>query len=895
MWKNIFVLVLFFCICKNIHAQRIQSTVTDSLDVPLVGATIVLISSQDSIMAGFALTDEKGKFKLNDIEQGEYSLQVTYLGYAPYSNKITLEKEDLTLDAIILKVADNRLSEVVIEGEIAPIVVKDDTLVYNASAFETQAHEVVEDLLRKMPGVEIESDGSIIAQGEKVEQVLVDGKQFFDGNTKTATKNLPAAAIDNIKFYDKQSESSEFTGIKDGQEKKTMDLELKEDYKTGQFGKVRAGIGIDESKNERYDAGLNANRFGENIKMSAIANFYNAQQSNKNSGIGRMSRSLSTNGGIGFPEKKDGGLNLNFNPSKKISLSGSYNINSSKNNLSTLTQSENYISENSSFINYSERNSSNAGLGHTLSSNATLRIDSTQEISVRGSLSLSNSNNTSNSTEQTIDNNLINQSLSLNQSAYLSDSHNISGSVNYRKKIGEKKRILVMESFLTCSTSDSSQDLEVQTEFQQNPLENFDLNQLREDRNDGLRVKNKISYAEPFNNQNHLEINYVSNFTDDLLINNTFDRTEQDVLIINDELTQENKKDFNTHSIGIAYHQKFEKINLKTEGTFQRTILKGDYSDISSKISKKGFYFIPSASLNYIFNTSQKIKLQYSSSVREPSILQLQPFVNNFDPLNVFIGNPNLKPEFNHSIRLNFSHFDRFNFTSFFWSANLNLGKNRIIYQSFIDDQLITTTSPINVNGDAQINTNANFSSPIRPLHIKINTILRYGFTKNNVFINDLLSKAKTHSTNISFTIGNRNKKFFDTSLGTQISYNNTSYNSDSDLSQNFINQSLTHSLSITGIPTWFFNSQFHVTSYRQDSNNRSFNDQQEVVPTWSCSLSKYFLENNAIELKLSLHDILNRNVSVQQFNSLNSTVYTETESLGRYFLFSLSYNFRAF
>ena len=242
----------------------------------LAGATVVLLEVQDSSMVAFAISDDKGKFLLEDVSTGSYILQLTYVSYASQNNSIEVldgtKKQDL--GSFQMEPSAEILQEVEVKAEHIPMGIIGDTISYNAAAFKTRPGATVEDLLRKLPGVEVERDGSIKALGKDVENVLVDGKEFFGDDPKMATKNLEAEAVDKVQVYDKKSEIAEFTGIDDGDEEKTINLQLKEEYKKGGFGNVELKGGTDQ----RYHGKFNYNRFTPNLQAAVLANANNINQ-----------------------------------------------------------------------------------------------------------------------------------------------------------------------------------------------------------------------------------------------------------------------------------------------------------------------------------------------------------------------------------------------------------------------------------------------------------------------------------------------------------------------------------------------------------------------------------------------------------------------------------------
>ena len=310
------------CLSISLFSQSIDlsGTVKAEDNETLVSATVVVLSQADSTLVSFGLTDGEGRYKIQDLNYGEYILQVTYLGYDQYSQPIYIDDSTAPQqEPILLQTASNQIEQIEIEGEHVPIQVKKDTLEYNAAAFQTQPNEVVEDLLKKLPGVEVDDDGTITAQGEEVQKVTVDGKKFFGDDPTIATRNLPADAINKVQIFDEKSDAAEFSGVDDGEREKTINLELKEDRRQGQFGTIEAGYGTDN----RYKGRLSLNRFSTKTQISVIGNFNNINEQGFSSrdfvsfmqGVGFRGRGngLNVNNGLsnGFVTTNAGGLYIN--------------------------------------------------------------------------------------------------------------------------------------------------------------------------------------------------------------------------------------------------------------------------------------------------------------------------------------------------------------------------------------------------------------------------------------------------------------------------------------------------------------------------------------------------------------------------------------------------------
>ena len=258
---------IFLAVQGMAQKTALSGIVKDTTGETLPGASVMILSASDSILVSFGITNKQGQFKIPGIATGDYILQVSYVGLGLYSKKLTLDgsKPDKNLGSIKLS-PRNDLNEFEVVSEHVPIRINNDTVEYNANAFKTQPHDAVENLLKQLPGLEVDADGNVKAQGEEVTKILVDGKEFFGDDPKIATQNLPADAIDKVQVYEKKSEYTEFTGIDDGERVKTINLKLKDDRKSGYFGNIMAGYGTQE----RYAAKVNINHFDKKSQVSFL-------------------------------------------------------------------------------------------------------------------------------------------------------------------------------------------------------------------------------------------------------------------------------------------------------------------------------------------------------------------------------------------------------------------------------------------------------------------------------------------------------------------------------------------------------------------------------------------------------------------------------------------------
>lgn len=266
-------ILISFAASGQVKKFTVKGTIQDNDKNPLIGASVVLLNPADSVLVSFGTTDENGLFEIKNVKPDSLKIQITYLGYGTIEKIIYVGGENPIVDQgiITLYSADNLLDEVVVKSEYIPIAIKKDTIEYNADAYRVRPNATVEELLKKLPGIEVDASGVITAQGEEIKKVMVDGKKFFGDDPKMATQNLPADAVKKVQVFDKKSEKAEFTGVSDGESEKVLNLELKADKKIGTFGEVMAGYG----DKDRFDTKLSFNKFNSKYQFSTLANFNN--------------------------------------------------------------------------------------------------------------------------------------------------------------------------------------------------------------------------------------------------------------------------------------------------------------------------------------------------------------------------------------------------------------------------------------------------------------------------------------------------------------------------------------------------------------------------------------------------------------------------------------------
>ncbi len=897
---RLFLIYILFSACSFLSGQVITGTVVGDSDQGLVSASTVLLSKADSTFVNFGLTNDQGQFLLeNKNKKKELILQVTYLGYKQYSKEISLDSdEDLDLGKITLESESQKIDEVTVEGERIPIKVNKDTVIYDANAFKVQPNDVVEDLLRKMPGIEVESDGTIIAQGEEVQSILVDGKEFFGNDPKVATKNLPAEAVDKVEVYDKMSDKAEFTGIDDGEREKTMNLELKESHKNGMFGNARVGYGTEN----RYDGGLSLNRYSTNTQLSLLANLNNINQQGfsvndyvsfmgaSGGGMRRISRNseLPISQGLsnGFVRTSSGGVNLNHDFSDKIELRSSYLITDVNNDIASNSTVENFGGRVDNFISRDTSFQNNQNQNHRINVILDIEPDSSQEIRLNTTLRFSDSELLSRNEAGIFSGDVLRTFSDVDYNSF-GKSNSLGGQMSYRKKFGRvAKRIISLEAGYNNSTDDLRKLPSSITRYFQSGLPDLEILQLQLEDNDENDYNIDAAYIEPLGNKQFLELSFSRENYDAGLVQDVYDQLVTGAPLI-DSLSTAYTRDYRYDQYALAYYRAWESTDLTIEGGLQRSIF-GGYDQVDS-IQRNNLNFLPRISLMQNWSNGSRSRFNYNTRVREPGLTQLQPILDNSDPQNVYIGNQDLVNEYNHTLRINFIDFDQFSFSSWFVFLTATYTRNKIVNQTIFDDQFRQITKPVNVRDEWTLLSNVSYSRPIRKLGIKMRLNTRFNYRNSIAFINAQQNDVDIISPNINLTLENRDKDKYDLIVGTTYGYSITNYSEDGDRNRSFLNRNYFVDMTWTPHNSWEFGSRIDIDYFDQEGVAES-----QVVPIWRAHVKRFFGDDRRVGLELSIFDILDRNNGIEQSADINNFSYSEINSLGRYAMCKLIYSLRS-
>jgi hypothetical protein len=892
------ILGLFLLLCSiSLSAQNkytLKGTVQDSTNQALEAASAVLLNASDSVLVSFGLTNNKGAFQLDRIKEGNYVLQITYVGYGTFARAISAEGTESIIDMGIISLNSNinKLAEVTVTADFIPIVIKKDTIEYTADAFKVKPNATVEDLLKKMPGIEVEDDGSIKAQGEDVQSVTVDGKKFFGDDPKVATQNLPADAVKKVQVFDKKSDKAEFTGIDDGDTQKSINLELKEDKKIGVFGNVVGGLGTDE----RFTSKININKFSDKYQVSTITNFNNLNQQGFNYSDyyalgGRGGRQFINNGSFspGIARSLTGGLNFSYTFSPKYQLYSSYFVGGVDNTVISTTTSENFINEGSFLQNdFNEGNSEN--LNHRINFQLEGKPDSLNRFEVESSIQYRTANlNQVESSEILRATNSVSSNV---DQLRIGENENVDVDVQmeYGRRLGKKGRSLAVE--LDLGRVDDFDELILDQENEQfdeanNLIRSTRVIQDQIDEQDNNSYDFRLSYTEPLSKGLFLDLEVRRNNVNSASLKEFFDLdpNNQDIKTLNDALSNSFNNDYTYNYAGASIQKNTDFLKSTFTLDFKNAEINGRVPG-NPEIANTFNFILPRIVLNF---DQKKLRLQYRTRVNEPSVTQLSPLPDNSNPNSFYLGNPNLQPEYTHTLSARYYFFDSFSFRSLFANLTANYTLNDIVNAIEFDENFRTVLSPVNVDYNQNVNTTLSYSTPIKKLRIKTRLRGSMGLTRGITFLDAIENKVNTTNQTLSATFENLDNERVSVQLSGNWRWNQTSYDQSENRNQDFLTQSYQADLLIDFGKGWTLDNEIRYTIFSEESygSNNTFT-------LWNLGLNKSLFKDR-LSLKISAFDLLNQNQGINRDNTATSISETISNTLTQYYMLTANYKLSSF
>ena len=915
---------LFLAITPPVDAQEtydVRGVVADSAGAGIDGAMIVALALPDSLLTKYALSNGNGSFTLSRVPAGEYLLQITMVGHQTVRQPFSITAADIDAGTINLAVLVVEMEALVVSVDHVPFVNRRDTLDYNARAFVTRPNATVEELLARLPGIEVDADGTVRAQGEEVRNVLVDGKEFFGSDPTIATRNLPADAIERIQVYDKQSDMAEFTGIADGQEERTINLELREDARRGYFGQAVGGLGgglepvavIEAQPNgrTRYNESLNINRFSPTTQLALLGNANNVNEAgfawgdfvNFSGGArglggggnrGGGGRGGGGQGGIqlgggrndGFTESMSLGLNANHDFSDDRWIRSSYFYTGLDNVQQQTTQQQQLMGSSAAALQNAVADQSTANTTHRVNVNTQYAFSDGHDLRLRGNLSVGSSSMTSlqSSETTTFEGRVQNTGVSSN----LVDGNDLGGSASltWRKRLAENGRSLVAAATTNIQEPELYGDLETTTGIanRNGDLMMQDLFQTQARTGRTLSLSQRLSLTQPVGVGGIFEVFGQRREVNEDQDNSVFD-IGTGTPVFNDFLSSGFERTYSYLRGGFRFNKNTEDTRFVIGLQVQRSNLDGTILDRDEYIENGYTHVLPSADYRIQLDEAKTLNFRYTTSTREPSMTELQPFADNTNPIRTYIGNPNLTPEYSHSFNADYRFFDQFSFVNLFTYLRFSYTNDDIVQSRVIDEQALQTVMPVNIDHSWSTNGGVTYGRPIRSVGARINLNYSFNYTRGVEILNELENNSRVLRNTIEASIDNRDKEIFDVRAGARYSFNDIQNTLNQELNQVYLDRTFYGNAMLHYGAGWTFSTTLNYRLYDESV----FGVGDRNVAMLQASISKLAM-NNRVELELIGFDILDQNKGVAYTTGTSFIQERRTESLGQYIMLKVMY-----
>ncbi len=889
---------IFLFSFSNAQEFIIKGKVIDADTKAVLEATTIFAETiADSTLITYTITDQNGIFELEGkTNEREFNLFFTFNGYKTLQLKLA-RQELIDLQTVSLEAQFEELQGVQVSADRIPITIKQDTVEFNAGSFKTRPDASVEDVLKKLPGVEVGTDGKITVDGKEVDQVLVNGQVFFSTDPTVATKSLPKDIIDKIQITNTKTKEQEFTGDDGDGETKTINLTVKEDKNKGYLGRLAAGYGTDE----RYQANGLVNYFNNKQRVSVIAGTNNIN--NAGFSFDEIYDMVGNSGGASF--NGSGGFGQGITTSStlgtsyadqekdKYEVSGNYFYSDSDSFNDEKTSRENILPDRRFFTDtessFRGRTNSNEG-----SADLEFDIDKTLRIELEPSLGINrtNSSNFSNTTSTNEDGELINS----NERRTLNDGQQR----NFRNELTVFKRLDTVGKYVRLSfrnTNNINENLanlnSTREVFGSNPSEEL-LNQETTTNNKTDNYELSVRYRQPIVKNVFVDLGYEyqNNEQNNLRSVFDFDAITDEYSNFNQSLSSEFRFTNIQQRPSVDLRSDGEKLRLRVGAEYVATDLQNNDFLQNTSFTKDFTNFLFNASVSYRINRTKRLRLRYNSNLDIPSVNQLQPIPNVNNPLNIVTGNPNLSPAVNHRVSVNYNDYNWKDRTGLFFYMGMNVEDNRVSSLTLTDENFLRTTTFVNVDGNSSAYAGLGYSKEIKKdsaYSIKFNFRPNFNYAKRVGFTNGerLISENITVSPRISTTLNFR--EMIEIEPEYAVTFDNTTYNLENIDNINFVS----HNFNLRMTTYWPKNLIFgNDIAYNYNGNVGPGFDKDAIF--WNMSLGYQFLNKNAT-VKVLAYDLLNQNINTRRTSGEDFIQDFQGTVLQQYYMLSFSYKFDQF
>ena len=908
---------------------------------PVSFATVSLTVKGHDTAAKYVLTDIDGNAEIAKVKKGTYVLKAELMGYVTHMQEISLVKNlelgDVKMDEDV-KVLD--AASVTAVGN--PIVVKKDTIEYTASSFKTSDNDMLEALLKKLPGVEVEADGTITANGETIKKITIDGKTFFLDDPQLASKNIPAKLIEKVKVVEKKSDQARFTGIDDGEEETIIDLSMRPGMMQGWFGNVMGGGGHDvpgagsDMNDWRYQGAAMVGRFTDKSQISVILNGNNTNNRGFNDMAGSMMQGMRGGGGgmgrgmggwggrNGITTSWMGGLNGAFTLCDgDMDLAGNYLYNGSINEVMEESSKITYLDDGSRLLNNQNGNDRTMTQGHRFGIRLEHEFSENTSILFEPQFNFGHgSYNEFSNFETLTERGEVRDSTNKGFSNNFGDNQNwqTSGFFLFRQRLGKPGRTIsanVRYSFSNNEMAGNNMSLTQVKSAGTGAWGDERVDQRFDQNSKGSSLSGRVVYTEPLGHDFFLEANYQYGWNRNTSFKNTVNNLTGEVderysnQILNRSITQR---------AGINFSYQKEKFRAQLGASINPT---DTYNETTGHdpYRSKVINWSPQAMLNYEFNDNTNIRFFYWGRSSQPSTSQLLPVPDNSNPLNISLGNPNLNPYFNHSIRGNFGYTNKKTFTSVHARFGAGLVENAITNAQWYDKAGVQYSIPVNGPGTGNVDLRVMVNSPFGKSGFSIFSMTYGRYNQSTSFIGtnaldtekyynaeeasfdynafardyaDLSESAdfiNNKTQTMSFTQRLRltyRNDFVELTVGGRTRMNKSWYTMEnSQLTATWNNQ-------IDASMNWTIPGGINIISDVDYNWYNGYTTPQEDEIIVNAEITKLLFKNKCT-LALKAYDILGQSKNLSVSDSANYHMETRNNTLGRYIILSLTYRFGNF
>lgn len=909
----VIVVLCLFHFVGSAQKYEIGGVVIDSTNkTGIENAVVVVLRAKDSIIVLSERSQVNGSFKLSTLLDGQYILVVMHAGYADFVELFTISANTfMSFGRINMTLKEHLLKEVIVKNTFRSIRLKGDTTEFTADSFKVKLNATVEDLLKKLPGIQIDRYGQITAQGQQVKTILVDGEEFFSDDPTLVTRNLRAGIIEKIQVFNKKSDQAIFSGIDDGQRSKTINLKLKKSKENGSFGKISLGTGLKNYHNSQ----AMYNKFYGKEKFSVFAVVSNTGETSLNSSDKRkygdgtyeydpifntifyagtsdgVSNYEGRYNGEGYPLSQTAGLHYNNKwNNDKVSANANYQFQQyfveGNNNIKT-----EYILPDKVYYNIQGKSYKSDIGRNKFSGIYELQIDSSTYLKATFNGSLEDRKNTSNFFTQNYGDAVSKLSQEERVFSSQGDQKYLNNTLLLRKALKKTGRTLSLNFKEGYLKTIGNEYIYSKNEYY---ISSGTLTQITDQFKDIKAQKNSVDanllYTEPLTKKSSLSVNYGIAINSSSILKNSYNKA---LTPYYDQLDTIFSNDFTLHLLtqrgGVGYNLRIKKLQLLFSGNIGSITYKQQDNFSGSMLSRKFFNFFPQAVFSYTFSPEKSMQFIFSGNNKQPSIQQLQPLKNNEDPLNILIGNPQLNQAYQYNYLFVFNNYQSIKRKSIFINLNFHAITNDFGSKDSIETSGKRTFQPINVSGNYTYGGNISYNFHWNKPNLGVNLNLNFnGFRYSNLVngnLNKTLSGVYVFAASFSREFNN-STILLDMLLSAGYNYSLPSL--QKDLETKYWTYNLNPSLAADLPFHMEIHSDVNISLFPKASQFMT----QTSIYIWNMWLGKQVFKNKSGIIKLSFFDLLNQNKGISR--NISSNYYSENRytTIARYALLSFTWNF---